>query len=825
MFKKRSLAIATLFLSGNSDALAQIVPDSSLPTNSTVIKDQNLIIINDGSQAGSNLFHSFQEFSIPQRQTAIFNNGLDIQNIFSRVTGSSISQINGILSAKGTANLFFLNPNGIVFGKNGAIAVGGSFFGSTANRVLFTDGFEFNTNTNSPTPLLTISRPRGLGFSNPGQILVKGTGHQLRLATDNFEIGINPVIPILGGGQSTTGLRTAPNQTLGLIGGEIIIDEGILTAFSGHIELASIEEGIVQLNQLNSGFNFNYDNISQFHNILIDNQGLLDASGFAQGKVNVTAKNLSIQDGGTIFISSFGETAADSIKIKATESVNLTGVSDFSQLSVEELNSNTIIKGIYSYVLSSGKGADINISAEDIFLKNISSIVSITFGPGAGGNINLQAQDEININGFNPFSVFLPSAVSAVGVTTGKTGNLAITSQKLLIENGAFMLSQPIGIGEGGLIKITVSDSLIVSGTTPLNPEQTEFTTSSIGSTNLISEKLGDLIIDTGNLILSSGGIIGTNTSSSGNASNIFITADSVEITGRIPNDSVDFTLSSQISSSADRPTAFFREFLNLSEIPSGDSGSINIKTKELSISNQGVINVINEGTGNAGNININAEKIYLDGGNISATTLLGKGGNINLQTQDLSLINNSNISATAGGRGNGGNIKINSDSLLLKGQSQITADAFAGDGGNILINTEVFLVSNDSVITASSELGIDGVVEINTPETNLKSVIVPIKAQILELDPNIAQRCLNKKGEKGLFLMKGKDAIPTSTEDSSELFEEESTPQFIDITENMSEAQKQFYHQHLPPNVMIRTETGDLLAINLCLKDFWAGK
>ena len=77
-----------------------------------------------------------------------------------------------------------------------------------------------------------------------------------------------------------------------------------------------------------------------------------------------------------------------------------------------------------------------------------------------------------------------------------------------------------------------------------------------------------------------------------------------------------------------------------------------------MSVSNQGVINVINEGTGNAGNININAEKIYLDGGNISATTLLGKGGNINLQTQDLSLINNSNISGTAGGQGNGGNIK-----------------------------------------------------------------------------------------------------------------------------------------------------------------------
>uniref|UniRef100_A0ACD5GPU4 Filamentous hemagglutinin N-terminal domain-containing protein n=1 Tax=Desertifilum tharense IPPAS B-1220 TaxID=1781255 RepID=A0ACD5GPU4_9CYAN len=130
-------------------AIAQIIPDGSL--NTTVIPNGDRFTILNGTSAGNNLFHSFQQFSVPTGGAITFDlvNTPNISTIFSRVTGGGLSQIDGLIETRNSnqpVSLFLLNPNGILFGSNARVNLSGSFVATTAEGVLFADGVQWQTN-------------------------------------------------------------------------------------------------------------------------------------------------------------------------------------------------------------------------------------------------------------------------------------------------------------------------------------------------------------------------------------------------------------------------------------------------------------------------------------------------------------------------------------------------------------------------------------------------------------------------------------------------------------------------------------------------------
>src|SRR3954465_4722604 len=192
---------------------AQIVTDGSLGPRVSLSGGQIEIGANLGSRRGDNLFHSFEKFGIATGQSATFTGPGDVKNVISRVTGGEVSNIDGKLASKvGQADLYFLNPAGVMFGPNAQLDVPGSLHVSTAHELHFADGSRFSAIDKAGSGL-TVAPPEAFGF------LDKPLG---RITVNQSQ------------------LQLAPGKTLSLVGGDLMIN-------GGQAGSVGTEEGVVQL--------------------------------------------------------------------------------------------------------------------------------------------------------------------------------------------------------------------------------------------------------------------------------------------------------------------------------------------------------------------------------------------------------------------------------------------------------------------------------------------------------------------------------------------------------------------------------------------------
>lgn len=642
--------------------------------------------ITGGERVGGNLFHSFDKFSVPTGREAIFRNDPNIRHIFTRITGGESSLIDGLVQTQGEANLFLINPNGIVFGENARLDMGGSFIATTADHIKFADGTEFSSRDSKVS--FTNNIPVGLGLlGNNGGITVNGSGKQIT----------RPIFFTPYSRNRSSGLSFPSGKTLALIGKEINLNGGVIVSNGGKIELGGVNFGRVELEANDDGsWKLGYQEVQLFGNVNLNKRALIDPSGGDSSFIGVHGQDITLTDNSILIVQNDKTEAFGDINLDASGSMKIID---------------------RSHVIAETEGeVNISISAKNLLLQNSGAISSHTSGVGKGGDINIVVSERLDI--INSTSTTSPGSIFISGSDASASGSIYVEAQEVRLSQGSSIVTMTLGSGKGG--DITIDANLVeLNGQAGENKRPTYIGSIGFGQKGADA---GEVNLKVSNLKLINGAAISSDSKSDSSSGNVDVTAtDSIEIIGKEPNQEFISSITSSVTIEKNIP---IRLLLKLPSKPGGNAGNITIKAPRVNISQAGIVKVTNESTGDAGRIIITSNTLDLEeSSSIKATAESGIGGNIELNTKNLEIGDGSQITAEAGNDGNGGNITINTEKLIAKKNARIVANAFNGRGGNIFVNAEgLFLFApQEDIFDASSELGIDGIINIENPDNDFE--------------------------------------------------------------------------------------------------------
>ncbi len=736
-----------------TSASAQLIPDRTLGNENSLVNQTNNLRqeIRGGARRGSAIFHSFREFNVGKNREVFFANPVGVGNIFTRITGNNFSKINGTLGVLGNANLFLINPNGIIFGKGARLDLNGSFVGTTASSVFFDNGLEFSSLTPNVIPNgIVINFPIGFGFGGnsenlPGAIRIEGNGQNLQNQSivGQLAVGRNP----------SEGLQVPSQQRMYFIGKKIELDGGIITAEGGSINLTSVEKGKVDLN---SDWTLNHDRVLNFGPIQLNNEALIDVSSpdlnstLTSGSIEIIGKIINFSNNSIALSQNRGSTPGGNIYINAIEKIEFIGVRANNQDSLNEgtagtipielsgvrseTNGNSQARGanifisspkvtfesaeITSNTYSEAPSGDIKILGNNIRLFDGTEIRTFTSQTGQSGNIVINASNNLELLGsrnlLNTENINT-NTINTLNSSIGKGGNIVISTNNLIIENGSgiltFSFPSPLSNnlnypsqinGKTGDLtvnapNITIRGSNFSEGNNPASdPQNTEqvVVNSNIGSLTTNSLDSGNVTIRTETLLVEDEGRIANRSLSTGSPNTLTVNSSN-SITVR----------NGSIISLKERPQ---QGLIDLGLLPetntNSSSGILIINTPDLKIDN-GTISVANAVEGNAGELVINADRIRIgNSGSITAFSNSGQGGTVRINSRDIQISGSSNIISSSEGtttNANAGSITISSQKLFLN-NSTITTEAREGNGGNITLKVQDLRILDGSRISAS---------------------------------------------------------------------------------------------------------------------------
>ena len=736
-------------------AIAQIIPDNSLGSESSqtrpdTIKNTLSDVIEGGATRGSNLFHSFREFNVNEGRGAYFANPDVIQNIFSRVTGGNISQILGTLGVLGNANLFLINPNGIIFGPNARLDLRGAFIGATADSVVFDNNFEFSaTNPNAP-PLLTVNIPLGLRFRETsaditstaslvtpshltlkaGNLNLSGTlaaGGDLSLEALNTltirDSVISPFIAVSGGnlllqGNQSIDIYALNHPQSGIIsGGDLVLRSTIAVSGDAHYW---------------SGGSFRIEKLDGTLGGLVS---LYDPVIRASGDVyldSYTGTSLHILAGGLVYIpgtilitgiDETGDTLAETVTLSDGSTINIDG----SLEPTLDIRAGTTAVGSPFFDTGTPTSADIILGSIEIY----------NAVDGTGGKVFLTNQDQPNLSlntlygGITIGSVEAKDVYSGGSVIIDARSDINLTGQVNASALNVFTTNVLSYLGNGGDVTL-ISDGNILS-------ESSILAQGLLGG-NVTLTSTADVLLDNGLEINVRGGGGGNITI---NAQNVGLLNASQLRTGIATGLGTPDAQAGDITINATGIVAITNSSsISNALLPAsiGNAGDIKIATGSLYLNDGGQIFSRIFGKGDAGAIKITAnDTILLTGVNSQGfisgiynrveSEAEGGSGGIEIATGSLSLTDGAYIQGSTYGSGNAGNISINTKLLEGNGQFIIGSETSGqGNAGQVVVNAteRISLTGGIQIgiisIVRKDATGNGGDIIINTPVLSLSN-------------------------------------------------------------------------------------------------------
>jgi len=642
---------------------------------------------------GTNLFHSFDTFKLGTNDVAHFMNNMQLQttNIIARVIGGERSTIDGVLRTNnpldaadpmnfGAANLWLVNPSGLLLGPNAHVEVGGSVSMSTANYLRF-DG--------TATLFDMLSSPASLGLLDVAPVVAFG-----------FTSSEPPSSIIVQGSM----LQVPEGRTLSLVGGDITIqastlEDGTTQAASlrapgGQLNLVSVASpGEVIVPRFQTGPNIDGASFTGLGTVTIKEGAILDVSGQLGADVD---GNPIGGNSGTVLVRS-GQLVMDASFVQG----NTVGVVDGASTAVDiQVSQNVALtKGAAISVATSGRGraGDVRLTADSLTIESGSGITTETvLADGVGGDLSLNVRivnlrDGSSIRSTN---LNFGTDLDGDGVldVVGVGGNVTIQGTQgasaadvVTLSGGSRVVSETIDQGDGGRISIAAK-SLDLSG------HDTNDVASAITSSTTGVGLGGNVLLAVQQLRLTDGATVTSNTAGRTvtvqGLEGVGSKADSIFLSG--PNSGIIFNIF-------------------------GDAllGDIALHAKTISLTDEAVIQAgTSDIPGTAGNVTIDADSIDIFGGSrISSQAFSANAGQVTIMANRLTLGNGSIETTTAsetGGRG--GSVVLDVGRVSLSNGATISSSTFAtGQAGNITMNVGTLSLADGSSISSAST-GIDAI-------------------------------------------------------------------------------------------------------------------